>query len=63
MAVLVSYEPLLSDAAQVLCGSNYSNYTFEMSELDLALLVSSELMLFIIVSSSRVHEPLVHHLY
>lgn len=63
MSVLVSYEPLLSDAAQVLCSSNYSDNTFEMSKLDLALLISGELMLFVEVSGSRVHEPLVHHLY
>ena len=63
MAVLVSYKPLLPNTTQVLCSSNYSDNTFKMSELDLALLVSGELMLFVEISGSRVHEPLVHHLH
>jgi hypothetical protein len=63
MAVLVSYKPLLSNAAQVVCGSNNSDDSFQVTELDLTLLISGELMVFIVVSGGWVHEPFVHHLH
>jgi hypothetical protein len=63
MAVLVSYKPLLSNTTQVVCGSNNSDDSFQMTKLDLALLISSELMVFVVVCGGWVHEPFVHHLH
>jgi len=63
MAVLVAYEPLLSYATKVVCGSNNSDNTFEVTKLDLAFLVSCKLMVFVKVCGSGIHKPFVHHLH